>query len=102
MSKPEWARRTEYHKRMIEIAERGLKAAAALRCPERESGGAQCTADAKPDHRHRCHEADLPGTPVPQCGAVSATGVMKCGLTAGHDTRFHTGVAANGTRRNWR
>lgn len=31
-----------------------------LRCPTRDSGGARCTADARPEHAHRYREEDLP------------------------------------------
>lgn len=59
--KPEWSKRVEHHDRMIRAAHLALQMAHHLRCTERDSGGAQCTADAKPEHRHRYHEEDLPG-----------------------------------------
>jgi hypothetical protein len=45
---------------MEQRAEMLRQEAMRLRCSTEDSGGARCTADARPDHAHRHHQEDLP------------------------------------------
>lgn len=58
--KPEWAHAFLFAEELNRRAERERKAALAWRCQEMSSGGARCTADAKPEHQHRYRPEELP------------------------------------------
>lgn len=53
------AYRKAYHR--ARHADEAMRQAKALRCRELDSAGAQCTADAEPEHEHRYLDDDLPG-----------------------------------------
>ena len=57
--KAEWSRRLGLVLSVGERFNRARSLAQALRCDALDSGGARCTADARPEHRHRYHSADL-------------------------------------------
>lgn len=60
---PNWARHFRYAESLRQRADIERDAALARRCPEFDSGDAQCTADAFPEHKHRYRPEDLPSTP---------------------------------------
>lgn len=60
MIKPRWARQVLKARRLEEQAQDMRRDALTLRCPERDSGGEQCTLDAQPAHNHRVDAEDLP------------------------------------------
>lgn len=57
--KPEWSRRLGLVLSVGERFNRARSLALSLRCKTWDSGGAQCTADAQPEHRHRFDDGDL-------------------------------------------
>jgi hypothetical protein len=57
--KPRWAQTLEVCNRMSQKIEERKTRARAGRCGA-DSGGAQCTADAHPEHAHRWSREDLP------------------------------------------
>ncbi len=65
MNEPRWRVAYDESLDMVEAGFAAGRAALALRCPVKESGGAQCTADAEPAHVHRFVLAELPSGFVP-------------------------------------
>jgi hypothetical protein len=57
--KPEWSKAVALHLVLERRAAAAQTLALALRCSERESGGARCTLDASPKHDHRIRNSDI-------------------------------------------
>jgi len=58
--KPEWALTIQEANRLHSLSLDLDHWAEAIRCPERDSGGVRCTADRKPEHKHRWNKEDMP------------------------------------------
>jgi hypothetical protein len=57
-----WGRHVEFFWKMESLAVGSAEKWKATRCQKLDSGGVQCTADAKPkNHKHRYDKRDLPG-----------------------------------------
>ena len=57
---PEWSLQLSRALDLERQAEHDRQEALVKRCPATDSGGARCTADARPEHAHRHRQEDLP------------------------------------------